>query len=260
MKIYFVRHGETIASKNGLIEGSSNDINNNSCTKESLLVIKKSADMIAEDIKEIPAEKIFIYSGTQIRHVQTAVEIGDGLISNGIDFNNDNIIYDDRFNGRSYGELEGRKISKVLSTKYMVTHPKHALSVALATMGFKNATKIEPKKQYADKVFSAIYEIVCTHEGTDNAVIFASSSDVFKFMQTDKDIHSMCYFGKEEVPYLTTTKQPYSKEKINPGECKIIEAGMPSYIPSSQRFMPVWENLAFRDYYNQVASQMGFEE
>ena len=121
--------------------------------------------------------------------------------------------------------------------------------------GKKEEPKIEPKKAYADKVFSAIYEIVMNHEGKDDVVIVSSTSDVYKIMQEDKDIHSMCYFGHEEVPYISETLQPFSKEKIRCGEMKVIEVGSPKYVPSSGRFIPVWEDLALRDYFERANKQ-----
>ena len=70
----------------------------------------------------------------------------------------------------------------------------------------------------------------------------------------------MCYFGYEKVPYLTSKKQKFGKEKIDNAEVKTIEMGMPTYDAVNDRWIPVWESLALRDYYNEVAKEFRDEE
>lgn len=253
MKIYFIRHGETLASKEGLIQGSSDGFKNQ-VTTEGLLTVGESAKRLSDMIAGTDPRKVFLYSADQLRCLQTS-----GIISEVLQDKNllldENILFDSRLNGRSYGELESLEESRVKKPVYMLTHPRQAVSYALAHLGFKNAAKIEPKKEYADKVFTAIYEMFLNHEGKDDVVIVSATSDVYRIMQKDKDIHSMCYFGHEEVPYLTSTIQPFSSEKIATGELKIIEVGQPTYVATSDRFIPVWENLALRDYYQRFAEE-----
>ena len=252
MKVYFIRHGKTYATEQGLIQGSANNEDLNVVTPEVLLELQESSKKLAKELASVQRGNVYLYSGEQMRCLQTTGIVSGVLMSRGV-LENSHIITDARLNGRSYGELEGLREAEVKSLPYIISHPRKAVSYALAEVGFENPTEIEPKDEYADKVFSAIYEIVMNH-GKDDVVIISSTSDVYKIMQKDEGIHSMCYFGGEEVPYLTSTKQPFSKETIGCGEIKLIEMGTPAFNPETGKMTPVWESLALRDFYDRVRS------
>ena len=248
MKLYFVRHGKTYATEQGLIQGSANSEDLNVVTTEGLLELQETAKKLAKELKSVQRGNVYLYSGEQMRCLQTTGILSGVLMSRGL-LESDHIITDDRFNGRGYGELEGLKEAEVKSLPYIVSHPKNAVSYALAEVGFENPTDIEPKASYADKVFSAIYEIVMNHEGKDDVIILSSTSDVYRIMQQDEGIHAMCYFGGEEVPYLTASKQPFSKEGIDCGTFKLVVVGAPAFNPETGKMTPVWETLALRDHH-----------
>lgn len=246
MKVYFIRHGKTEATEQGLIQGSADSGVLNAVTKEGLLELQGTAKKLAKELKSVQKGKVYLYSGEQIRCMQTSGVIANLLISRDL-IEEDHIFVDERLNGRSYGELEGLNESEIKKPSYLISHPKKSLSYILAEAGFENPLDIEPKDEYADKVFSMIYELVMKHDNVDDVLIISSTSDVFKIMQKDKGIHSMCYFGGEEVPYTTTVKQPYSKEKIGCGELKLIEIGNPTFDRETGKMTPFWESLALRD-------------
>lgn len=251
MKVYFIRHGKTYATEQGLIQGSANDKELNVVTSEGLLELQETANKLAKELKSVQRGNVYLYSGDQLRCLQTTGIISGVLMARGL-LDGDHIIEDERLNGRSYGELEGLNEAAIKKPSYLISHPRKTFSYVLAQAGFENALDIEPKDEYADKVFSMIYEIVMNHQGKDDVIIISSTSDVFKVMQKDEGIHSMCYFGGEEVPYLSTAAQPFSKEKIGCGEIKLVEMGAPSYNPETGKVTPVWESLALRDFYERA--------
>ncbi len=247
MKVYFIRHAETEATKQGLVQGSA-DFVNNQATIEGIEKVRKTAYKLADELKGTNKKNIHIYSSNQMRCIQTTSIVGAILDQNGL-LDENNVVFDDRMNGRSYGSLENLSEKLVRTPAYMLKHPKHAISYVLANMGFDNASRIEPKKKYADRIFATVYEMVMQHEGSEDVVIISSTSDMFNVMQSDHDIHSMCYFGYEQAPDLYYENKIVQPEQIKTGEFKTIEMGKPSYLKSEQRYVPLWEVDAVRDYY-----------
>lgn len=246
MKVYFVRHAETLATKNGLIQGSADGAENDA-TIDGLNKVQETAKELVKLIEGTDPKNVYLYVAGQQRCLKTAVVLAAVLQNNNLIIS-DNIDIEDRFRGRSYGSLEGLKEADVKRPSYLISHPKKSISYVLANMGFNNAVGIQPKNEYADQVFTAIYEIYLRHAENDDVVIISATSDVFKIMQEDEAIHSMCYFGNEEDLCYPTEKKSYKKLKIETGEMRVIELSQPIYDAENMRFIPVWETMSLRDH------------
>lgn len=245
MRIIFLRHGDTPATNQGLIQGSANDWQLNSTTTAGLYKVQASAFKIADMIKDVPADKIFIYSADQTRCISSTGVLASVLSVKHL-LNTENVVYDTRLNGRSYGNLEGLPESQVKSPSYLLFHPAASLSMAAATFGMQNYMKIEPKSAYRERIFDALSEIYMTHNNGEDVVIISGTSDMFKFLQKDSELHSICYFGNEQPPFVDY-KLP-KPVKIETGQFKTFEVDKPHYNEKSGRWIPVWETLAIRDY------------
>ena len=135
----------------------------------------------------------------------------------------ENIIFDERLNGRQYGELEGMSESLIRTKKYLITHPKHSISYMLAQLGFDNAAKIEPKKKYAKKVLDFISCLYARHgNNPGDVIIVTSTSDVYKVLQKDKSLQRYCY--SSENPEKSSIPQG---DKIECGDFRIVEVNNP---------------------------------
>ena len=253
MRIYFMRHAETPASRDGLIQGSSNGVINRA-TAEGLMKVEESANKLAALIEGANPRNVYLYSASQQRCLRTSLTLASVLQKNNL-ISSENIFVEDRFCGRSYGKLEGLNEHAVKRPIYLLTHPKKSISYVLANLGFDNAMEIQSKKEYADQVFTAIYELYSRHAENDDIVIISATSDVYKIMQEDECIHSMCYFGNEDALCFPEEKKPYKKLKIGTGELKIIEVDQPIYDAENMRFIPVWETLSHQNHIESTAPQ-----
>ena len=245
MRIIFLRHGDTPATKQGLIQGSANDWQLNAATTEGLYKVQASAFKIADMIKDVPADKVFVYSADQTRCISSTGVLASVLSVKHL-LNTDNIVYDSRLNGRSYGNLEGLSESKVKTPSYLLLHPATSLSMAAATFGMQNYMRIEPKNAYRERIFDALSEIFMVHNNGEDVVIISGTSDMFKFLQKDSELHSICYFGNERPLFVEGKK--VKPIKIETGEFKTFEVDKPYYNAETGRWVPVWETLATRDY------------
>ena len=253
MKIYFVRHAETIASREGLIQGSSNGVKNRA-TAEGLVKVEESANELVKLIEGANPRNVYLYSAGQQRCLRTSLALASVLQKNNL-ISSENIFIENRFCGRSYGKLEGLNEQEAKRPLYLVTHPKKSISYVLANLGFDNAMEIQSKKEYADQVFTAIYELYSKHAEKDDIVIISATSDVYKIMQEDEGIHSMCYFGNEDALCFPEEKKPYKRLKIGTGELKIIEVDQPIYDAENMRLIPVWETLSHQNYVESAAPE-----
>ena len=245
MKIIFLRHADTRATEQGLVQGSSNHWDLNAATTKGLYKVQDSARQIAEMIAGTEKEHVFVYSATQGRCRSTTgvletVLKPKGLISSG------SIVYDSRLNGRGYGDLEGKKESKVKSPTYMLVHPVQLMSVIAGKMGYENMAKIEPENKYADRIGDALADIFMLHNNDKDVVIISGTSDMFNAMQKNEELHNLCYFGYEQPPFVSGKRA--KREKIAPGEFKTFELDAPHYSETGNRWVPVWETKAIRDY------------
>lgn len=219
MYIYFLRHAETEATKAGEIQGGA-DGKRNIATAEGLKKVQENATglLVANYLEGANPCNVYLYSGEQMRCVQTSMALFEVLKNNNLILE-ENVILDSRLNGRSYGELEGLPESRVKSLDYIVKHPRHTISYAMALIGLDNASRIEPKSRYAYKVFSFIYGLYQRHGwNEDDVVIVSSTSDVYRVMQRDKELQNMCYQGLHpELPSIS------KDDKIGVGEFRIVE-------------------------------------
>ena len=245
MKIIFLRHGATHATNQGLIQGSSNSWDLNSTTTTGLYKVQDSAREIAELLEGKSKEDVYIYSGTQSRCQSSTGVLATYLKARGF-VKDENVAFDARLNGRSYGRLEGLPEKKVKTPSYLLFHPAASLSMIAATFGAQNYMRIEPTNEYRERVFEILAEIFMTHNNEKDTVIISATSDMFNFLQKDRELHSICYFGYEQ-PTFVSGKKP-KRIKLEPGQFSTFEVEKPIYAPSTDSWIPVWESLATRDY------------
>ena len=245
MKIIFLRHADTRATEQGLVQGSSNHWDLNAATTKGLYKVQDSARKIAEMIAGTPKENVFVYSATQGRCRSTTGVLETVLKPKKL-IDSGSIVYDERLNGRGYGDLEGKKESKVKSPSYLLVHPVQMMSYIASQIGYENMAKIEPENKYAERIGDALADIFMLHNNDKDVVIISSTSDMFNAMQKNKELHMLCYFGYETPPFVEGKKA--KREKIEPGEVKTFELDAPRYSETDGRWIPVWETKAIRDY------------
>ena len=226
MFICFVCNAETEASKDGLIQGVSNGAKN-VATKEGLARVRKTATDLVDVLDLAKPENVYLYSGDQIRCLQTSLALADVLKSNNLLLDR-NMFIDSRLNGRDYGKFEGMKESEIKTLKYAVKHPKQYISYALAQAGFNKASSIEPLDDYAGKVFSIINALFKEHEWSDNNVVIVSSTpDVFKVMRSHRYLSNLCYCGSN--PNMHSI---YLQDEVKPGDSRFVEVNQVKGITS----------------------------
>ncbi|MBQ8451945.1 MAG: phosphoglycerate mutase family protein [Clostridia bacterium] len=219
MKIYFIRHGETPAVKEGLAQGQSNDIELNTLTSVGVEQLEKTATELVEILKEkgVSAENVKLYHCDDKRCTQSAYIVYKALFEAGLLLNENEQVLD--VSGRNYGEIEGLNESKIRDMsnllKPMRKEFKLLWSYLLSEFGFSNPAGIEKKSGYDKKVEEKVlYQLFDDYE-PDQTIIIVGNSDVFNVLQKNKSIRKYLYFGNE---YMEGKKVKFPKIKIKPGE------------------------------------------
>lgn len=211
--------------------------------KYDIKKVEKGVVDIISECKGMNPQKIYLYSSDESDAIATSNIIARKLKMIGKRIKQKNISFDRALNGRNYGDLENFDDVEIKKPINIIKHPKQILSFALSQLGFDNALKIETKKAFADRVFSAIYQIVLNHEENNDIILISAPKDVYEIMQKDDGIHSMCFFGNEKMPNASLKSNEV--QTIKGGEKKLIEAGMPKFDAKSNRFVPFWEGKAY---------------
>ena len=248
MKFYFVRHADTLATQQGKIQGKSDNEENTLTESGKIKVVIETLPDIDRILRSSQKAEIFIYSGTQQRISQTAGYVIRSLTAQGyLTPDKEHVIYDERLNGRDYGELEGENEAELRRKKSLITKPVKTFSYLLAQMGFKNKAQVEPKPKYEQKVFDFLYEMFLNHNGKNQIVFVFGNSDVFKALQRCDDIARMCYFGDEKIDDSSQGIVSKSHIKIALGEVKSIVFEEPEYDKSLGRFISVAEKYILQN-------------
>lgn len=107
MKFYFVRHADTLATQQGKIQGKSDNEENTLTESGKIKVVIETLPDIDRILRSSQKAEIFIYSGTQQRISQTAGYVIRSLTAQGyLTPDREHVIYDERLNGRDYGDLK----------------------------------------------------------------------------------------------------------------------------------------------------------
>ena len=118
MKVYFLRHGETPAVEQGLIQGSSDFPELNQLNLNGIEQVKNSAISLIPKIKN--SKGVYVVQGNQWRVVQST-EVLMGEISKYFDSSEVFVTTDVALKGRSYGKLEGLNEAELRRKRNLVT-------------------------------------------------------------------------------------------------------------------------------------------
>ena len=223
MKIYFLRHGETPAVNQGLIQGSSDDSIMNGLSANGQKQVQKSAKELVKKLKGV--ENVYILQGNQWRTSQSSRVLVGELLQK-FEYSDITVSTDVCLKGRNYGPLEGLNEKQIRRKRNVFLKPNLAVSYLLAELGFKNPQGIQPKSEYQEIVARFVENLLNWYENAseNSAIIISSTSDVFRAMQQGR-ASEFCYFGDEEVTKLGMATR--SKKAINTGEIVEIEIARP---------------------------------
>ena len=223
MKVYFLRHGETPATEQGLIQGAADFPEINELNENGEKQVRKSARGLIPKIKG--ARAVYVVQGNQWRVMQSAATLIEEL-SKEFDANEIYITTDVALKGRSYGKLEGTNEAEARNPKNFLVNPSIPWSYIFAELGFDNALRIQPKKAYEDKVARFVRNLIYYYGPMyeDSAIVIAATSDVFRAMQQG-EASKYCYFGDETIDKFGRVTK--SKRKIKTGEIVEIEMAKP---------------------------------
>lgn len=223
MKVYFLRHGETPAVEQGLIQGSSDFPELNQLNLNGIEQVKNSAISLIPNIKN--SKGVYVVQGNQWRVVQST-EVLMGEISKYFDSSEVFVTTDVALKGRSYGKLEGLNEAELRRKRNLVTRPNLTWPYLLAQLGFDNFQKIEPKNEYEYKIAKFVRNMIFRYGPIckDSAIIVSATSDVFRAMQQG-EARRYCYFGDETID--SKGRVTKSKRTIKTGEIVEIEIEKP---------------------------------
>lgn len=223
MKIYFLRHGETPAVEQGLIQGASDLPKINELNKNGIEQVRKSAISLIPKIKN--AKSVYIVQGNQWRVMQSTNVLLEEILKH---FGCDEIYLttDIALKGRNYGGLEGLNEQELRQKKNLITRPNLTWPYLFAQMGFENFQKIQPKQAYENKIAKFVRNMIYYYGPAckDSVIIISATSDVFRAMQQG-DASRYCYFGDETIDKKGRVTK--SKRAIKTGEIVEIEMEKP---------------------------------
>ena len=114
MKVYFLRHGETPATEQGLIQGAADFPVINELNDVGRKHVIESAKGLIPKIKG--AKSIYVLQGNQWRVSQSTSTLIDELAKE-FDINDIYIATDIALTGRNYGKLEGQNEEELRNLK-----------------------------------------------------------------------------------------------------------------------------------------------
>ncbi|MCD4783926.1 MAG: histidine phosphatase family protein [Candidatus Eremiobacteraeota bacterium] len=169
MKIYLIRHGESIYNKNGILQGHI-DIPLSDKGREQAI---KTADRLKHDIKKNELKVVAVYSSDLKRATQTAQKTIDILKDDGLDFP---IHYRENLREILLGVWEGK-------TKNQLYSEKEKDGVSLFEKWIKNPESIVPEgaeaiSNFYDRAIKALSEIIFAYkenvpDGKSAIIVFA---------------------------------------------------------------------------------------
>ena len=206
MKIYFVAHSD-ISSSNRFKQNNAGIYN-----YPEFNAGRRLAQMIDRDVQEIflvssPRKDISQKSGDIINAI-------NGYRPGFKFFNTD----DERI------EFNGEFILGATRLK-----PNKAVPKILANLGvgiFDNFTKADKQAKNLFEIIGAMLDY--EKDNRNIAFVISASSDVYKFMQSNKSVRKLCYFGDEKINVLGNISK--SKQRISEGDVKMIEVALPKEI------------------------------
>ncbi len=223
MKVYFLRHGETPAVEQGLIQGASDLPELNQLNTNGIEQVRKSTVSLIPKIKD--ATSVYIVQGNQWRVMQSTDILIQELLKN---FSSDDIYLstDIALKGRNYGGLEGLNEQSLRQKKNLIMKPNLTWPYILAQMGFENFQGIQPKKAYENKIAKFIRNMIYYYGPAykDSAIIVSATSDAFKAMQQG-EARKYCFFGDETIDNRGRVTK--SKKTIKTGEIVEVEIEKP---------------------------------
>jgi uncharacterized phosphatase len=185
MKICFVRHGQTDANKNGLIQGVSDHPLNETGIKQA----KEAAKLIKKKFPYFNA----IISSSLSRAKKTAEVIKEDLKFKG------EIIIDDHFIERSFGPYENHKVTDEVYIK----------------LTSENTEGLEPFKDLQKRGIEGILELEKKYKGKN--IIIATHAQILKaivcFIDPKFDFKTVIYNGSLNI--ISVKNQKMKIEKLN---------------------------------------------
>lgn len=245
---YLIRHGQTLDGNNGNVQGSNNGPNNQVLPEGLTEVRENVITKLIPNLQGVDPNNIYIYVAGQQRCLDTCGVLMEELMRNNL-LKMENVVFDDRLNGRSYGDLEGLSESKIKSAPYIITHPAKSLSYIKAQLGFENATRIEPKSDYETRLLTFISD-VCNRHGIDHreeqernasrpqkdVVIVVGTSDWPRAVKKSEMLHLFHRFGHETPLDRKAKKIPVPAQ----GDVMKFDLGLP-YQDENGKVYPLWQ-------------------
>jgi broad specificity phosphatase PhoE len=197
IRIIFVRHGETPAAIEGVIQGKSDDSVFNGLTEKGKGQIQKTAIAIKAKISsfgdDISPENIYLYAASLKRTEKSAqiIKKEDSILD-------ENYFVTSQINGRDYGELEGFKESELREKKSFVLKAGKVFPYLFSQLGLEeNGQGIETKQHFEARILSFVCEIMSKHKQSD-VVIISANSDMWNMLRKSDELEPFCKFESKE--------------------------------------------------------------
>jgi len=205
MKIFFLRHGETPASSQGIIQGRSDDVLFNNLTTKGVEQVENSAEKIADLISCEDPNKVFLYTTPFKRTLQSSQ-----IIRKKINIPEKNFSIDSRISPRDYGKLEGYVEKELRETTDLILKATKGLAYVMSELGIKrNGQNIETKQHFESRILNFFWDLYSNH-AQDDTVIISANSDMWNVTRkNDNALSFLCEFT--------------SKAKLNCGEFTVMD-------------------------------------
>lgn len=179
MRLIFIRHGMNDAADLATGQHNSPITYLNEEGKEG---VKNSAIAIKKVIGEIDPERLYLYTPTLVRTMQTS-----DIVSQIVGVPDYHCYADDLITGRDYGEITRISLEQdipekeIKKPKFILSHGKLAMDYIRAMRGKKNASYIEPKNEFVERIDLFMDKLFLRHD-IDDVIIISANSDMWKHL------------------------------------------------------------------------------